>query len=1399
MVVVLCKSLSKGIKLMNRFLCFLCLTAIAVGAMAMPLYADSVWGTWTGAADTNYYNPLNWNGNGSEEAHPDGVSNNWLRVDINDATAPVINTEAPWGTYNFWIGSIYSPNPVGPAPWYDGYPTPTTTAGKLTVENGGHLIVYYDFDVGGGVVTGGTSSLIMTGNAHVEHMSAYQVRMGINGGQAALTMSGTSEFDKWNGGDMLFGVNDASAPSASSCVATLSDSAFLYTSAHYRIGDTASYGGTGTVAATGSITMTDGSHVQNWNRQIVIGSGGMADGSVTLTGDGLTAGVQPLFENIGSGTFTWITTFGGNGSLSLTNASYTEANVIEMSIGGGTAALNVTTTPGSLTPSILSTGGINCNYASYPSGTATVTIENSTVKAMLSNDTFIDSGAGFNVYLSGNVNFNTNGFDIGVHSGLQQGATAASLTKTSLGNLTLYGANTYTGNTVVNAGQLTLANSCSFPAGTPNEIQVNTGAALGSDYNGGSFNANVTFGNLSSFRIGTYNTPPDGFTVVGTMTVNNVAAVNAGDKVLVDFSGTPNISTLVGGSLPVIAYATRGNAPQYITPVDSYGTVDFAVNDTYTSGVGGTVSVSLIDKGGSRGWQGPTSNTNWLVNGNWIEGTAPNGTDARAWFDDRSWPSNNSYTCVLNGDATVSSLLFNGGFTIEKDIDNHSLTMQTSIALNTQIQVLAGNSVVNPDIKMAGGDPIVSVANNMSLTLNGVLSNLNANAAAITFNGNGAGASQTPTYGILTLNGLNTFTGPVVMSGYGRLEVSSIGLTSVPNTLGQSGPDAANLVINGFLAYTGTASVPTTVTTDRGFTMAGAGVLDGIDVQDANVNLKFNGLIEKTGVNAFRKLGVGSVTFANAGVNTLIDGDLQIEEGSVVFDAGTFNKAHVNIGFQSGFGDVYVGDTPGKSAALVVQNGATLNLNGGPAVLVGISGGTGSLTVEDGATLNVNGSNDIDAGVYAGSVGNYILNGSGKIVSASHYRIGYDSGIGTITMNGSSRITNWGHQIVLGNFGSASGSIIMNGDGLTAGVQPVFEQLGPGTITWVGPGAGVTGTISITNAKYTEAGYIVVGGSGGNGTITVATTPGSLNPARLDIAAYLLLAYNDGSGIAQVDVSEGSTLTAGGWVGIGYNDGTPGGVGGHSVLNNSGTVHKSTVFSGNIGFLIVGRNQDAEINQNAGSFTDDTVTCLGQWGNKGTLNLNGGVFSTIAIQVGYWAEDIAKGEINFDGGTLKANAASQYAPAPGGAITLFTPFASAAGNANIYVKNGGAIIDTSGFNASILSPLQTSADPLEQGGGLIKIGAGTLNLVGGNTYTGDTIVNEGALNIPAINTPSSMVYVAVDSTLNASSIVADSLYIGGNPLPLPKASNTAAVPEPGTFVLLALAGLALVGAYIRRK
>jgi autotransporter-associated beta strand protein len=152
---------------------------------------------------------------------------------------------------------------------------------------------------------------------------------------------------------------------------------------------------------------------------------------------------------------------------------------------------------------------------------------------------------------------------------------------------------------------------------------------------------------------------------------------------------------------------------------------------------------------------------------------------------------------------------------------------------------------------------------------------------------------------------------------------------------------------------------------------------------------------------------------------------------------------------------------------------------------------------------------------------------------------------------------------------------------------------------------------------------------------------------------------------------------------------------------------------------------------------------------------------------------------------------------------------TATGNHNLGLQNGDLSNPFTTFNV-VSDTLTVSANIVDGLAGpngsynarattLVKTGAGTMTLTGNDTYTGNTYVNAGTLNATTgINTPSAIVGVADGATLTATSIVADSLSIGGGPYGAPVV-NACPVPEPGSLTLLVLAGLGALVAVWRRK
>ena len=79
-----------------------------------------------------------------------------------------------------------------------------------------------------------------------------------------------------------------------------------------------------------------------------------------------------------------------------------------------------------------------------------------------------------------------------------------------------------------------------------------------------------------------------------------------------------------------------------------------------------------------------------------------------------------------------------------------------------------------------------------------------------------------------------------------------------------------------------------------------------------------------------------------------------------------------------------------------------------------------------------------------------------------------------------------------------------------------------------------------------------------------------------------------------------------------------------------------------------------------------------------------------------------------------------------------TTFLQQLSQANI--RDGGAVIDTTNFNVTVIQPLLHSTIPGDNviDGGLTKRGNGTLTLSGaGSSYTGPTVITGGTLSVVA--------------------------------------------------------------------
>lgn len=303
--------------------------------------------------------------------------------------------------------------------------------------------------------------------------------------------------------------------------------------------------------------------------------------------------------------------------------------------------------------------------------------------------------------------------------------------------------------------------------------------------------------------------------------------------------------------------------------------------------------------------------------------------------------------------------------------------------------------------------------------------------------------------------------------------------------------------------------------------------------------------------------------------------------------------------------------------------------------------------------------------------------------------IGSSTG-GTLTDNGgivnnSANTETLNVPVVLGAaqaINAAAGNLVLNSN-VTGGAALTIP--GAGTVTLAGSGASALGDLLVTNGLLKVAG----------GTVLVSATQGN---SKIDLG-----------GSVEVDAGASLMITNGGnaWFPLGDTSGT---------TNTLTVAGGAVVIQDNWG-IEAPRQGNAIININSGSFTVNDSggigLILGDQGSaqSGELNLNGGTLIVNRITA-----NNGTSTFYFNGGTLQ----------PTGAYAAFFPSSSPL---TAYVRNGGAIVNSAGFNVTIAQYLghsPVSGDNATDGG-LTKTGNGSLTLSGGYGYTGPNQVLGGTL------------------------------------------------------------------------
>lgn len=607
------------------------------------------------------------------------------------------------------------------------------------------------------------------------------------------------------------------------------------------------------------------------------------DNDGTNPGFGTAAGTWAA-PTAGDATQGWTTN--GN-SITLPTASVTTNNTNgttdAVNFGNGATGLGA----GTITVS----GTVNSGNMTFASGSGPVVLSGGTITLTAAETITVNNAADT------------------IGSNLAGGAT--SLTKAGTGTLTLSGANTYSGFTLVNAGTLVVG------SGTSGSLNSGSNLRVG----GGTF----TYARTDAGQT------VNGLTVnAGASTINNTATGQTltlgGITRTGDQFGTINFGNTTG---PVSS--TFANVNGIAGPWASIGTgtgLRFAVSD------GGVSTIT--------GLTGTTATT----------GSLDNITDATGNFE-------YSAAATTATDLTGNTLRYSGGASTTNIGATNTLTLNGLMNAGTGLLTVSGGPGTG-GILIGSDNELVVTANAQDTAVSAVIAD-GVSAGSLTYNGAGS---------TLTLSGANTFTGGVNLNG-GILKLGNPGaLNSTAGSENAVTVGAGTLTLNGnsvTVRSLGNSNVTVNYPIVENESITPATLTVG---NSANAASTYAGLIQNgTGTGALTLAKKGTGTLKLSGTNTYTGGTV-ISAGRV--DAGgnssalgtntiTFDSSAQLQPFSGG-----VAGTFRYPQGINIINGATASIGGnGQYWFNGDVTGNGGITASTfnfGSVVFLNGTNNTFTG-----------------------------------------------------------------------------------------------------------------------------------------------------------------------------------------------------------------------------------------------------------------------------------------------------------------------------------------------------------------------------------------------------------------------------------------------------
>jgi len=668
-------------------------------------------------------------------------------------------------------------------------------------------------------------------------------------------------------------------------------------------------------------------------------------------------------------------------------------------------------------------------------------------------------------------------------------------------------------------------------------------------------------------------------------------------------------------------------------------------------------------------------------------------------------------------------------------------------------------------------------------------------------------ANTTPTGTGITISGANTYTGATTIAADTLVTLGG----------GSTFVDSASMTIDAGSTLEGKNY---TYTINN---LSGAGTLDSnttagtVTIDQTTNGTLTGGITYSSGTGVFNITKTGAATLTLSGANTF-NNSLTINNGAIDFNASTASlSTSASVALKMGGGS-YIYDNTATSGGTMSQTLLSLAFTGGDSTVESVLGGAASSTLNfttalaattpsTGATGNfiASGTNNsinllgnttagfLSSALFFNGANYAYLNAAGGSVRAPVY--GTDAGF-----------VNAGSSLSSGNHNQVSSSI--SGQGAVSVDTIKFATASEVDLA-------LTGALTLTNGGLLRSGggaTTISGGSINNGVVgaeyvfrtdsaadsltissNVLNNGSSSNNALVKSGAgtLILSGINTYQGVTYIDdgiLSIGQNVNLGNQAsgaGVTINNGTlqatatfglyNGTAGTNdravSLANNADidvtgsntlTIHGVVANSGALTGTLVKSNTGTLILSGADTYTGATTV------NAGTLLVNGSLAAASAVAVNSSATLGGTGTVN---GAITLNSGGFIAPATAGAIGTLT-------GSSLTWNGGGALTFDLGTG--------TTSDLLTLSGALTKGTSGTFtfdfNDLSGGTSVGTT-------------------YTLIDfasTTFSASDFSASgesgTFTLNGTDLQF----TVAAVPEPATYSLLTLAGLALLAVHRRR-